>query len=358
MKINRSIILALVLLLLMGGWFWLNTVRKPDKQSNSPQTTASNQKTELPSVVTRTIRAKPHASKIKLFGRSEAAREVMIKAETAGSIVSAPVKEGSFIKKGTVVCRQDVNARQAMLEQASAQLKSREVDYQAARTLVERGFAAETQQLSAQAALDAARASVKQAEIELDNINIRAPFSGIYASHMAEIGDYLGPGQPCGRLIELDPLNVVVDLTESQLALVAKDQIADIQLATGQTVSGKVTFIDSIANPATRTFRAELSVPNKDMSLKAGVTASVILQGNEENAQLIPGQILSLSPNGDVGVKYLDYDNKVRFAKTDTIDETSSGIWVTGLPQTAQIILKGQDFVAIGSEVAPSEETN
>lgn len=358
MKVNRSILLAVFLLLLMGGWFWLNTVRKPNKESTvNPSSTAAKQEAALPTVVTRTVRDKPHTSKIKLFGRSEAAREVLIKAKTTGTVVSTPVKEGRFIKRGTVVCRQDVNARQAMLDQARAQLKSREVDYQAAQKLVDRGFASETQALSAQAGLDAAKAAVKQAEIELDNINIRAPFSGIYANHMAEIGDYLGPGQPCGQLIELDPLNVVIDLTEAQLALVAKDQTADIKLATGETVIGSVTFIDSIANPATRTFKAELSVPNKDMSLKAGVTASVILQGIEENAHLIPGQVLSLNAEGDVGVKYLDNTNKVRFAKTETIDETSTGIWVTGLPQTVKIILKGQDFVSIGTEVVPSEET-
>lgn len=337
----------------------MNTVRKPNQQVTNPKTTVTAQQdNELPTVVTRTVKSQPHATKIKLFGRSEAAREVLIKAETAGTVVSAPIKEGHFIKRGTVVCRQDVNARQAMLDQARAQFKSREVDYLAAQKLVERGFAAETQQLSAQAALDAAKASVKQAEIELDNINIRAPFSGIYADHMAEIGDYLGPGQPCGQLIELDPLKIVVDLTEAQLSLVAQDQVAEIFLATGENVTGTVTFIDSRANPATRTFRTELSVPNKDLSLKAGVTASVVLQGAEENAHLIPGQILSLSGDGEVGVKYLDFENKVRFLPTNTIDETSNGIWVTGLPQTAKIILKGQDFVAVGTEVSPSEETN
>jgi len=358
MKINRSVLLAIACLLLIGAWFWLNSGGKSDEPSSkSSAATNSSEDKPLPSVVTRTIRAEPHAAKIKLFGRSETTREVMLKARTAGSVVSTPIAEGSWVKRGTVVCRQDINARQAVLDQARAQLKSRQVDYDAARQLVERGFGSETQALGAQSALDAAKASVKQAEIELDNIIIRAPFSGIYDKHIAEIGDYLGPGQPCGQLIELNPLTVVIELTESQLPLITKGQKADIELATGETVSGLIKLVDSRANPATRTFKTELSVPNPELKLKAGVTASVTLQGKEETAHLIPGQILSLNANGEVGVKYLDYENRVRFAVTSTIDETSSGIWVTGLPSTSKIILKGQDYVAIGAETIPTDES-
>ena len=356
MKLNKSVILAILALCLIGAWFWYNNTG--ERAEAAPKPVEIKAEKTLPSVVVRTVRAKPHAAKVTLFGRSETTREVMLKARTAGSVVSTPIAEGSWVKRGTVVCRQDINARQAVLDQARAQLKSREVDYEAARRLVERGFGSETQALGAQSALDAAKASVKQAEIELDNIIIRAPFSGIYDKHIAEIGDYLGPGQPCGQLIELNPLTVVIELTETQLPLIAKGQTADIKLATGETVTGTVKLIDSRANPATRTFKTELSVPNPDLKLKAGVTASVILQGKEETAQLIPGQILSLNTSGDVGVKYLDDDNKVRFAVTNTIDETSSGIWVTGLPDPARIIIKGQDYVAIGAKTLPTDETS
>jgi len=163
-----------------------------------------------------------HAAKTKLFGRTEASREVAVKAGTAGMVISTPISAGTHVKRGTIICRQDVNARQASLDQALAQLKSQEADFEAARKLVERGFASDSQLLTAQAALDAAKAGVKQAEIELENINIRAPFAGVYDQHMAEIGDYLAPGQPCGLLIELDPLKVSIDLTEAQLPLITQ----------------------------------------------------------------------------------------------------------------------------------------
>ncbi len=354
MKINRSILLAFLAVLLIGGWFWINADEEPSKSQSSQRSETAEK--ALPSVVTRTIQAEPHAGTVKLFGRSEAAREVTLKAETPGPVVSTPVAEGSQVKKGTIVCRQDVNARQAMVDQAKALLRTRELEYQAAAKLVERGFASETQALTAHAGLDAAKASVKQAEIELGNINIRAPFSGIYDKNLAEVGDYLSPGQPCGLLIELDPLIVTIDLTETQLSLVSVGQEALIELATGEKIKGAVKFIESRANPATRTFKAEISVPNKNLSLKAGVTATVRLSNTPQSAHLIPAQIFALNDNGIVGIKYLDENDIVRFTATETIDETSDGVWVKGLPDHVRIILKGQDYVASGAQAKATDE--
>ncbi len=353
MKINRSMLIAIVLLLAMGGWFWYNSAGEPERKAPAKIET---QEKALPTVVTRMVSAEPHAATIKLFGRSETSREVLVKAETAGSIISTPVAEGSRVRRGTIICRQDVNARQAMLDQAHAQLKSRQVDYEAAKKLVERGFASETQVLSAQAGLDAARAAVKQAEIELDNINIRAPFSGVYEKQIAELGDYLGPGQPCGQLIELDPLTIAIDLTENQLGMISIGQDAQIEMATGESVTGKVKLIESRANPTTRTFRAEISVPNKDLALKAGVTATVKLYGQDIQAHLVPGHILGLNTEGQIGIKYIDGDT-VYFTAVETIDETSGGIWVTGLPSRAEIIVQGQDYVADGAKAEKTSET-
>ncbi len=350
MKINRSVLIALAAVLLLALWFWINS-GKDEPQNESPQP-ISVQTNTVPTVVTQTITAENHAARLELFGRSEATREVTIKAETPGLVASTPIREGSHVKRGTIVCRQDMNARQANVDQAQALLKTRKLEYEAASKLVERGFASETQALTAQAALDAARAGVKQAEIELDNINLRAPFSGIYDSNIAEVGDYLAPGQPCGLLIELDPLTIAVELTETQLAQIKTGQTADIKLATGETVTGTVQYIESRANIATRTFRTEIRVPNKNGALKAGVTANVYIQSGETLAHIIPSSILGLNDDGLVGVKYVDSENIVRFAATDTVDETVDGIWVTGIPdQQVRIIIQGQDYVAPGLKV-------
>jgi len=70
-------------------------------------------------------------------------------------------------------------------------------------------------------------------------------------------------------------------------------------------------------------------------------------------AQHVPAKILTLDADGALGVRYVDYNDRVGFATVKQIDEDSDGIWVTGLPDSTRIIVQGQDYVSVGTEVEP-----
>lgn len=351
MKFNASYIIAALAVIVIGIWFMLNSA--DSGTAAAPEASPAKSERALPAVTYRTVTAQLHKNRYSLYGRTEANREVSVKAETAGLVIRTPLAEGARAVKGQILCQQDVDARQARVDQARAQLASAEFDMRSTKTLVEKGYRSEIQLSNQQAQLDGARAAVKSAEIELDNVNMRAPFGGLYERQMAEVGDYLAPGQPCGLLLELNPLIVASDLSEGQLAHVKEGLPADIKLATGEQLTGKVRFIEARANSMTRTFRAEIAVPNPNMTLKAGITATVSLRAGEALAHNVPARVISLDNSGQVGVRYLTGDNIVRFAATKTIDEDSSGLWVTGLPETVRIITQGQDYVSVGTQVAP-----
>ena len=360
MKIKLSYIIALVISVLIIIWFAIGG--KAGLSSNADNTETppivQAQKPVGPSVKVDRLQAEYHENFIKLHGRTEAVREVAIKAETRGLVVKTPIAEGRRIKRGTVVCEQDIDARQAMLDQANAVLRSRELEYDAAQKLVDKGFRSPTQALGALAALDGAKASVTQAQIELGNVIMRAPFDGIFEQQMAEIGDYLSPGQPCGLLVDLDPLIVAGEATEKQIGLLSVGKTANITLATGQNLTGIIRYIEARANPATRTFKVEVEVSNKSGELKAGVTASLKISAGQVKAHLIPASVLTLDDNGRIGVRHLDIDNRVRFTVVNTIDEQDAGIWVTGLPDQTELIIRGQDFVSEGITVRTQYDLN
>jgi multidrug efflux system membrane fusion protein len=356
MKIKPAYLIAVGLALLILLWFIYGTEIRNNGDDTAPAPTAVSTEHALPSVVARRIRVEQHASYLNLHGRSEAVREVAVKAETAGLVVRTPVKEGQYVQRGALLCQQDVDARQAQLDQAKAILRSRELDYNAAKTLVDKGFRSETQALSALAALDGARASVKQAEIEIGNVNMRAPFAGIFDQQIAEIGEYLSPGQACGLLVDLDPMLIVGEATEKQIGSIKVGQPAEIELATGESLVGKVRFIESKANPQTRTFKLEVEVLNKKNLLKSGVTASLKLSSGQTESHFIPSRVLTLDDQGRIGVRYIDDRKTVRFSTVTTIDENEDGMWVTGLPDVTDLIIVGQDYVAEGSTVDVSYE--
>lgn len=349
MKLKASYLVATLLMALIVLWFVIGS-KKAEKTKSATKPVAEVVET-MPSVVIDRLSSELHESYMELYGRTEADREVSVKAETAGLVVKTPVREGKYIRRGTLICAQDIDARQAVLDQANATLRSRTLEYEAAVRLVEKGFRSSTQAAGSLAALDGAKAQVKQAEIELGNVNMRAPFSGIFEQQIAEIGDYLAPGQPCGLLVDLDPLVVTGEVTEKQIGLLGIGKSAAIQLATGESLSGKIRFIETRANPATRTFKIEVAVPNKDGKLRSGVTATIKLSAGQTQAHLIPASVLTLDDQGSIGVRYLDSDSKVRFSRVTTIDETSSGIWVTGLPEYTDLIIQGQDYVNEGVQV-------
>ena len=354
MKITRSQIIAIVASFALILWFILRGVLAEPKAGTAPPKTVEKTP-ERPSVLIIQSIAEPRQQVLDLFGQTEANRQVYVKANTSSVVISTPLKEGQIVNKGDIMCKQSVNERDAVVEQMQAQARQAELQYNAALKLAEKGFRSETQVATLQAGLDAAKASLKAAQVERSNVNMIVPFRGIFERQEAQIGDFLSNGQSCGLVVELNPLIVTVQLTETQVSQVKVGQEANITLATGEKITGTLRRTETVANPSTRSFRTEILVPNKQMDLKAGVTADVRLLGsNIISAHNVPAGILALDETGTIGVRYLDYDDRVSFAPTTTIDEDEDGLWVTGLPDTTRIIVKGQDFVANGTQVTPT----
>ena len=288
---------------------------------------------------------------IVMRGRTEAARTVIVRSETAGVVASTPTAEGSFVKQGQVLCRLAVDARQASLDQARAALKSRQLQRKAAAELAAKGFRSETQVLEAQANLDAAMAGVRAAEIALHQVDIRAPFSGVFDRRDAEIGTYLSPGQPCGTMIELNPMLVVGDAPETEAARLRAGAPGHARLVNGQTLDGRVRYVSRDADPQTRTYRLEVAVPNPGNAVRSGLSADLRIAAGAGAAHLVPVSALVLDSAGRQGVRYVLPDGRVAFSPVTVLEETPDGMWISGLKGTVNVITVGQSFVADGQKV-------
>ena len=122
---------------------------------------------------------------------------------------------------------------------------------------------------------------------------------------------------------------------------------------TGVERSGVVGFIGSNADAQTRTFRVEVTVDNPDSEMPAGLSARIEIPTGQARGHFISPAILSLGTNGDLGVKTVAEGNVVAFSPVSIVRAQPDGIWVTGLPETADIITVGQGFVNAGDIVNP-----
>ncbi len=304
-------------------------------------------------VLVRSSAARLHPVYLSLKGRSEPDRSVLVRSETTGVVSRANAVEGGLVKLNAVLCGLDVDARQANLDEVKARFASAKLDYNATKELVEKGWKPENQEAAAKAALDAAKAAVESAEVELSKTNIRAPFAGVFEKREAEVGDFLAPGGVCGLMLDLDPLVVAVDVSEKYAGILQAGASASALLGqrAGDNVEGTVSYVASSADVATGTYRVEIALDNPNMSLPAGQSADVRIQIGEGLAHHISPALIVYSDEGRPGVRYVGPNSFVHLAMVEIVDSDQTGVWVSGLPQEANVIVQGQDYVQQGLRV-------
>lgn len=295
--------------------------------------------------------AQPVPSTVVLRGRTAAMRQVEIRSETAGLVVSDPIRRGASVRAGDPLCEVSSGVRKAALDEAQARLAEAEISLRAAEGLSEGGFASETRVANARAARLSAQAAVDRAVEEVARLVMHAPFDGILESDTAELGSLLQPGALCATLIQLDPIKLVGFVTEAQVDLLEHGAAAGARLASGREVVGTVSFIARSADPQTRTFRVEVTIPNADGRIRDGQSADILISGQSQEGHLIPGSALTLNDAGELGLRLVDDEGLVSFAAADILRDTADGIWLAGLPDRIGAIVVGQEFTREGARV-------
>ena len=354
---KRSFLIAAVLAVAVTGWIVSGQFTDGSNKAEAQKPPAELEtEAAIPQVRVRTQTARLYAAEEVLRGRTEALRSVELKAETHGRVVEMGFERGDSLSKGQTIIRLAPESRPEHVKEAKALREQRQIEYDAARRLKEKGFRAQTQLAAAAAALEAAEAEVRRAEVELSNTQVRAPFDSVVDERFADLGDFLEIGNPVARIIDLDPILVVAQVNERKVGQIEVGAIGQARLITGLEVAGPIRFVSAMANPATRTFRVELEVANPDGAIPDGISAEIILALDEQLAHLVSPGILTMSDEGHVGVMVLTEDHKVRFLSAEILDNTPDGVWLGGLPETVTFVTVGQEFVADGQAVRPVDE--
>ena len=226
-------------------------------------------------------------------------------------------------------------------------MEKAEIDYDGAQRLESGGFQSQSEIAQALASLEVARAAYRRAQLDLEYLEIKAPFDGFIDERPVELGDFMQRGEMCARILDLDPLLVTGQVSEKDIAQIASGDPVNATLITGEAVSGAIRFVERSADEVTRTFRLEAEIPNSEYSLLSGVSAALEVPTGTAMAQLINSSLLILTDSGELGVKVLDNDNRVRLMLVELISDSSSGVWVSGLPQSTTIITLGQQLSLI-----------
>lgn len=326
--------------------------------------------TQLQSVRTTTYVAKPMSIEVPLRGRTQAKASVGAVAETAGIVDTVHVTKGQKVAVGDLLCTLDQGTRavavaqaEAGLEQAKAALAQAQADFDTNAELRGKGLAAsntgrqlEVAVTSAKAAVTSAEAALDNARAELDRTEIVAKVAGVVQDPMATAGSMLGVGQPCATIVQLDPIVFVGQVPEVRIGLARLGLAATIKTVTGEEVEGKVTFISTTADPATRSFPVEIEIANANGAIRDGITATATVNMGSAPAHLLPQSVLTLNEDGILGVSIVNND-VVKFVPVQIASDTRDGVWVLGLPPSADVITVGQEYVKDGQTVDATNVT-
>lgn len=281
-------------------------------------------------------------------------RDTALRAESSGNISEVLVRKGQDVKANDIIARfktatNDADANRVSVELAAAQ---RELDN--AEKLLASGVATVDRVTQAQSKLASLQAQVIAIEQAADALTITAPFDGRIETLNLDEGEFVSAGTDVGRLVDITPLTVTIQVPQQSLTRLKVGQDATIRFITGEERKGTLTFVGTTAASETRTFLAEIEVANKDGAIPAGISAEVIIPTGETTAHFLSPSIVSLDTEGSLCVKTVDEDNVVQFFLIRVVKAQIDGIWVTGLPDQVDVITVGQGFVNANEVVAPN----
>ena len=269
----------------------------------------------------------------------------------AKGVTSGYVPLGGFAISDAVIARIDARDLEARRTRARALVHQRELEHTAAKPLRNSGVITEADLASAVANLEGARAELRNIELQLANVQVKAPVAAILERRLVERGDFVKVGAAIATLIVNDPLLISGGVSENEIEKVRPGAKATATLNDGRVLDGVVRYVSARANEQTRTFTVEVEVRNPGAKIPAGLSAKVSIPVGSVMAHRLPSALLSLDDQGVLGVKSVNDEGRVVFHEARIERADGDAVWLSSLPDQLKIITRGQGFVQPGEQV-------
>jgi len=322
----------------------------------------------------------------ELPGRTTAFQAADVRPQVTGIIQKRLFAEGSEVRAGQSLYQIDpatyeatFQSAQAALDQARADVESAQLKASRYQKLIQNEAISQQDLEDATMALKVARASeasaeaaLRQARIDLDYTQVKAPISGRIGRALATAGALVTADQAdaIASIQQLDP--IYVDLSESSGAMLQLKRdlaagrlqqagdgkaVVRLELEDGSEYEqpGALTVSEVTVDPSTGTVTLRAEFPNPDRLLMPGMYVRARLQvAVDSNALLVPQRAVTRTPKGDATTLVVGKDNKVE-VRTLQVRQTLGDAWVVtgGIEDGERVIVDGLQKVRPGAEVAP-----
>ena len=225
----------------------------------------------------------------------EAVGQASVVAKTTGIVLELPVEEGMYVKKGQLLLALDDDSARNRLAQATATLRKAQASYDKA----DKGFALKITPKadydSMKYDLEAQRAIVEGARLELSWTRVTAPIAGVIARRQIKLGNLVQANQSLFDIVDLEPLQAVLNVPERNLDTLKAGQTVRMQVDAlgGRGFEGTIARIAPVVDAASGTFRATCEFRDSTQTLKPGMFGRIeVAYDQRQDALVVPRNAL------------------------------------------------------------------
>lgn len=271
-------------------------IKQLDQAIHELDTTAN-----IPLVTILTAKSEVFNHFVELQGSVKTKENIIIYPEMPGILIDIYVKKGQKVSKGQLLASIDDGGLEQQVSQLEIQANLAQTTFERQKRLWDQKIGSEMAYLQAKSNYEAQNKAVKQLKIQLDKTRIKAPFSGVIDDIMTDEGSVVSPGQsPIIRIVNLNNMYIEADVPETYVKDITKNKTVEVEFPVlNKTMDATISQAGNFINPANRTFKVEVSVPNKDENIKPNMTAKIRINDYKNNtAILIPQGIISENASG------------------------------------------------------------
>ncbi|WGS17581.1 MULTISPECIES: MdtA/MuxA family multidrug efflux RND transporter periplasmic adaptor subunit [unclassified Bradyrhizobium] len=367
---GRVVLTTLIVLLLLAGIVWWT------RHQSAPQQAGGGRNSAPMSIVPETVAKGDIGVSLNALGTVTSLATVTIRSQISGYLMKVDFKEGDEVKRGDLIAEIDSRPYEATLAQAKGQLARDEAQLKGAQVDLTRyqGLAAQNavphQQLDTQIALvaqyqgtvEADRASVKSAEVNLAYCHIVSPINGRVGLRQVDLGNYVTPGDTSGIVVitQLEPVSVLFTLPEDNLQAVAKrlregavlPTAAYDRSGTNKLAEGTLQTFDSQIDPTTGTIKLRAKFENDQRTLYPNqfVNVRLLLDTHKDVTTMSSAGIQRGVPGTFVYLVNADSTVSVKPVKLGVTDGDRVEV-LSGLSPGDRVVIDGADKLREGAKV-------
>ena len=302
---------------------------------------------QIPNVEVQAVAAREVVQQVLFTGTVEAEVVNNIAPQAPRRINEIRFDVGDHVRKGDVL----VSLENSALVQSKAQMDNAKIEYDRTDELYKIGGASKSEWDARRLQYEVAKASYENL---LENTTLVAPISGIVTARNYDKGDMTG-GLPVLVIEQIRPVKIMINISESLFAKVRKGMKVYVTLEAygDEQFTGTISRIYPTINNSTRTFAAEVTIPNNDERIRPGMFARVTLPYGKNVRVVAPDRAVNkLMGSGDRYVYVLEADGTVRYAKVE-LGRRMEAEWeiLSGLEDGQTVVVKGQTALTNGCKV-------